>query len=118
MNDVKEKIRAMMKEETATQRREKLNGHRGKKTKNKKSKEKIAPLPMDEEKKKLIRNIFLVIILIISALGLFYAASINKQSAQNKYQQQLEAKAKQELATLLKQSTQILNHKHPLGLKR
>lgn len=111
MNDVKEKIRAMMKEETATQRREKLNGHRGKKAKNKKSKEKIAPLPMDEEKKKLIRNIFLVIVLFLLSLGLFYAASISKQSAQNKYQQQLEIKAEQELATLLKQSTQILNHK-------
>lgn len=114
MNAVKDKIRAMIKKETAEQRREKLDASREKKLQNKKSieqKEKKQSTPADVEKKKLVKNISLILVLFVSALGLFYGASISKKSAQNNYQQQLKENAGQQLAVLLKQSTQILTHK-------
>ncbi len=111
MNDVKQKIREMINEETVTKRREELDKHVKRKTKNKSSKEKKEPTPMGDESKKLIKNFSLIITLFVFALGLFYGASISKESAENKYHQDLEMTATQELEVLLKQSTDILTHK-------
>jgi len=111
MNEVKEKIREMINEETAAKRREELDDLRGKKSKEKKPEEKKEKSPDSIEKNKIIRNISLIIILLISGAGLFYGAAISKEGAQNNHNLQLEKTANKEIAVLVQQSTQILNHK-------
>ncbi len=112
MNEVKEKIRGMITEEAAEKRKEELGELRDKKSKKKNvKKEKKEHFPMDVEKKKTIKNSSLIIVLFIVSLGLFYAASITKESAQNKYLQQLETNAKQEIDSLSLKSSQLLNQK-------
>lgn len=105
MNDVKENIRAMIKDETAAKRREELEENRSKKPK------KVKKEPISAEKKKLIRNLLLLLILIAVSLGLFFAASVSKESAEKEYQKKIETKARQQLTGLHKQTTQILNYK-------
>ncbi len=105
MNDVKENIRAMIKDETATKRREELAVQRSKKPK--KSKKEA----MDVEKKKLIKKLLLVLVLVVISAGLFFAASVTKESAEKIYQKQLEDKSRKQLNSLHTQVMQILNYK-------
>ncbi|MCW8929621.1 MAG: phosphomannomutase/phosphoglucomutase [Gammaproteobacteria bacterium] len=114
MNDVKQKIQEMMDEENKAKRKEELEELRGKKSKNKSSKEKKEKkehIPMDAEKKKTIKHFGLIVVLILISLGLFYAASISKESAVNQYNQEIDNRAKQNIATILKQATQVLSLK-------
>ncbi len=109
MNEIKEKIREMINEETVAKRKEELSELRVKKSKNKSVKKEH--IPMDVDKKKTLGNLSLAVLLFIISIGLFYAASITKESAENTYRQQLETKAKQELDTLAAKSSQRLNQK-------
>ncbi|MCK5662142.1 MAG: hypothetical protein KAI17_01580, partial [Thiotrichaceae bacterium] len=106
MNETKEKIRAMINEETTAKRKEELAERRSKKDKKPKA-EKIS-IPMDDKKKSLFRSIAFFLLLSIFALALFYGASINKENAEKEYLLQLENKAKQELTALVKQSAEML----------
>ena len=106
MNETKEKIRAMIQEESVAKRKEELEELRSKKHKEKKER-----IPMDVEKKGFLRQLALIFVLLIAALALFYGAAISKESAEKQYLQQLENKAKQDLAVEVKQSSQVLAKK-------
>ncbi|MCU7799099.1 MAG: hypothetical protein KZQ70_02860 [gamma proteobacterium symbiont of Lucinoma myriamae] len=106
MNETKDKIRAMIQEESVAKRKEELEDLRSKKQKVKKE-----HIPMDVEKKGFIKYLAFVFLLLISALALFYGASISKESAEKQYLQQLEEKATQDLSALVKQSNEILTNK-------
>lgn len=106
MNETKEKIRAMIQEESVAKRKEELEELRSKKHKEKKER-----IPMDVEKKGFLRQLALIFVLLIAALALFYGAAISKESAEKQYLQQLENKAKQDLAVQVKQSSQVLAKK-------
>ncbi|MCN4144294.1 MAG: phosphomannomutase/phosphoglucomutase [Thiohalomonas sp.] len=66
---------------------------------------------MDVEKKGFLCQLVLIFVLLIAALALFYGAAISKESAEKQYLQQLENKAKQDLAVQVKQSSQVLAKK-------
>jgi len=110
MNDVKQEIRRRIDEEKAEQRREELEERRESKTK-KEKKVKKERIPMDAEKKNIVKNISLVLILFLAAAGLFYGASISKKSAEDHYFQILETAANKDLDSLLKQASQLLTYK-------
>lgn len=116
MNDTKEKIRAMLKEESLSKRREELEEKRGKQSgkkakKNKQQKEKKQHPSLSSEKKKLVRNLFFVFLFLILSLGLFYGAAISKQSVEDDFHEQVEAKAKKALDVLMAQSLLTLSRK-------
>ncbi len=106
MNETKEKIRGMIREESAAKRKADLAESRLKKEK----KGKIS-ITMDDKRKVLLRYIAFILLLTVSALALFYGASISKESAEKQYWLQIENKAEQELAVQVKQSAQVLAKK-------
>jgi len=106
MNETKEKIREMIRDESAAKRKADLEELRLKKDK----KGKIS-ITMDDKRKALLRYIAFILLLNVFALALFYGASISKESAEKQYLLQIENKAKPELAVLVKQSAQILENK-------
>jgi len=103
MNETKEKIQEMIKEEAAAKRREALEESREKmsprKDKGKRLKQERTSL--DEEKKKLYRGLLFSVSLILVALGLFYGASFTKESASDRYQLEQEASALKELEAVM-----------------
>lgn len=116
MNDTKEKIRAMIKEESVGKRRAELVEKRGKKSrkkskKNNQEKGKKPHSSMSAEKKKLLRQLSFMALFLLISLGLFYGASISKQSVENDFLDRLESKAGNDLEILMTQSALTLGHK-------
>ncbi len=106
MNNVKQEIRRRIDEEKSEKRRKELEERRKSSSKTKKTR-----VPLDAEKKNLLKNISLVFIFFLAAAGLFYGASISKKSAEAHYFQTLEAAADKYLSSLLKQANQLLTYK-------
>ncbi len=113
MSDTKEKIQEMIQKEKAAKRKEELEEMRlkkGKKNKKKRNKDKSVR-KMDDEQKKFLRLVSFMFLFFILSLGLFYAASVTKNSAEINFQQQVKVSAEKELNNLQKQAEFILRDK-------
>ena len=103
MNDTKRKIQEMMKKEAVAKRREELEESRFQKTgqqkkvKVKDQSHKKERVPMDADKKKLMRNLFFISLFFLMAFGLFYGASVVKKEVETNYQLKLQTDAEKEL---------------------
>ncbi len=105
MNETKEKIQAMIDEEIASNRRQDLNKERSKKSN---LKEKI---PVDDQKKQLIRSLFYLLLMLIASFILLYGASLAKDYSDESHKQSLTQQAKNELDIIARQSQLILKKK-------
>ena len=108
MSDTKEKIQEMIQKEKAAKRKEELEEKRLKKGKKKKNNRDKPARKLD---KKFLRLVAVMVLFLILALGLFYAASMSKTSVENNFQKQVKANAEKELNNLLEQAEFILRDK-------
>lgn len=113
MSNTKEKIQEMIQNEKATKRKEELEEIRKKKgSKNKKQKKnKKQRSSLSDEKKKLLRNVSLLGLFLVLALGLLYAASVAKHSVEDSFQEQVKSNAKKEITNLANQVEFTLNNR-------
>jgi len=108
MNETKEKIQAMMEQETAEKRRLEMQERQGKKAKKKEKKEHSS---IAVEKKNFLRSFVVVLFMLGIAFALFYGASIAKNSAQQDYQKTLKNNAKDVLSNIEQPLKQLLAEK-------
>ena len=111
MSDTKEKIQEMIQKEKAAKRKEELEEKRLKKGKKKKHNRDKHDRKLDDKQKKILRLSAVMVLSLILALGLFYAASITKASVEHNVQQQVRANTEKDLNKLQKQAEFILRDK-------